>query len=53
MQIWNSTDSQTCVYVVPSTTGGTSLVMGTYANSAVSASGMEFATVMLKATRIA
>ena len=53
MQIWNSTDSQTCVYVVPNTTAGSSLVMGAYANSAATASGMQFATVMLKATRIA
>ena len=52
MQIWNSTDSQTCVYVVPNDTGK-SLVMGAYANSATTASGMQFASVFLQATRIA
>jgi len=52
IQIWQSTDSQTCVYVVPNDTGK-SLVMGAYANSATTASGMQFASVFLQATRIA
>ena len=51
-QIWQHTDSQTCTYVVPDESGKT-IVMGVHANSASNASGMQFKSIMLRATRIA
>ena len=51
-QIWQHTDSQTCTYVVPDD-AGKSIVLGVHANSGTSASGMQFKTIMLRATRIA
>jgi hypothetical protein len=51
-QIWQHTDSQTCTYVVPNETGK-SIVLGVHANSGTTASGMQFKSIMLRATRIA
>ena len=51
-QIWQHTDSQTCTYVVPDETGK-SIVLGVHPNSGTSSSGMQFKSIMLRATRIA
>ena len=51
-RIWQTTDSQTCTYVVPNETGK-SIVLGVHANSGTTASGMQFKSIMLRATRIA